>query len=82
MQDIHVTLFRVLNPHHRCLHAKVKNRNEPKEVMPKNQDLIKSLEITILWKFDTEFPTIFNKTHAHNITFKSAVIHIQLSYGY
>ena len=25
-----ITLFRIMNPHQRCLQAKVKNRNEPK----------------------------------------------------
>ena len=29
-----VTLFLVMDPHQRCLPAKVKNRNEPKQVMP------------------------------------------------
>ena len=28
-----------MNPHQRYLQAKVKNRNEPKQVMPKSQDL-------------------------------------------
>ena len=51
-----------MNSHQRCLQAKVKNRNEPKEVMPKSQDLSRSLEIKLIWTFDMEFPTIFNKT--------------------
>ena len=34
-----------MNPHWRCLHAKVKYRNEPKQVMPKSEDLSRSLEI-------------------------------------
>ena len=25
-----ITLFQIMNPHHRCLQAKVKYRNEPK----------------------------------------------------
>ena len=50
-----------MNSHQRCLQAKVKNRNEPKEVMPKSQDLSRSLEIKLIWTFDMEFPTIFNK---------------------
>ena len=29
-----ITLFRVMNSHQRCLQAKVKYRNEPKQVMP------------------------------------------------
>ena len=53
------TLFRVMNPHQRCLQAKVKYRNEPKQVLPKSQDLSRSLEINAIWTFDTEFPTIF-----------------------
>ena len=49
--------------------------------MPKSEDLSRSLEINAIWKFDTEFPTIFNKSCTY-ITFKSAVKHRQLSYGY
>ena len=55
-----ITLFRIMNPHQRCLQAKVKYRNEPKQVMPKNEYLSRSLEINAIWTFDTEFPTIFN----------------------
>ena len=43
-----------------------------KQVMPKSEDLSRSLEINAIWTFDTEFPTIFNKSCAY-ITFKSAV---------
>ena len=68
-----ITLFRVINPHQICLQAKVKYRNEPKQVMPKIE------EIKPIWIFDTEFPTIFNKSCTY-ITFKSAVKHRQLSY--
>ena len=64
-------LFRVMNPHYRCLQAKVKNWNEPKQVMPKSKDLSRSLKKPI-WTFDTEFPTIFNKSCTY-ITSKSAV---------
>ena len=67
-----ITLFRVMNPRQRCLHAKVKYRNELKQVMPKCQDKSRSLEIKPIWTFDTEFPTIFNKLCTY-ITFKSAV---------
>ena len=42
---------------------------------------MKSLEMKPILTFDTEFPTIFNKSFT-NITFKSVVKHIQLSYGY
>ena len=70
-----------MNPHQRCLQAKVENWNEPKQVMPKSKDLSGSLEIKPIWTFDTELPIIFNKSCAY-ITFKSAVKHRQLSYGY
>ena len=49
-----------------------------KHVMPKSEDLSRSLEINAIWTFDTEFPTIFNKSCTY-ITFKSAVKHRQLS---
>ena len=52
-----------------------------KQVMPKSEDLSRSLEINAIWNFDTEFPTIFNKSCTY-ITFKSAVKHRQLGYGY
>ena len=76
-----ITVFRIKNPHQRCLQAKVKYRNEPKQVMPKSEYLSRSLEINAIWTFDTEFPTIFNKSCTY-ITFKSAVKHRQLDYGY
>ena len=50
-----------MNPHQRCLQAKVKYRNESKHVMLKSEDLSRSLEIKPIWTFVTEFPTIFNK---------------------
>ena len=55
-----------MNPHQRCLQAKVKYRSEPKQVMPKNEDLSRSPEINAIWTFDTEFPTIFNKSYIFN----------------
>ena len=58
-----------------------KNRNVSKQVMPKSQDICRSLEIKLIWTFDTEFPTIFNKRWIY-ITFKSAVKHRQLNYGF
>ena len=61
-----------MNSHQRCLQAKVKYQNEPKQVMPKSDDRSRSLEINVIWTFDTEFPTIFNKSCIY-ITFKSAV---------
>ena len=42
-----------------------------KQVMPKSEDLSRSLERNAIWTFDTEFPTIFNKSCTY-ITFKSA----------
>ena len=51
------------------------------QVMPKSEDPSRSLEINAIWTFDTEFPTIFNKSCTY-ITFKSAVKHRQLGYGY
>ena len=59
-----ITLFRVMNPHQRCLQDKVKYRKEAKQVTPKSED-----------------PTIFNKSCTY-ISFKSAVKHRQLGYGY
>ena len=51
-----------------------------KQVMPKSEDLRRSLEINAIWTFDTEFPTFFNKSCTY-ITFKSAVKHRQLGYN-
>ena len=48
-----------------------------KQVMPKSEDLSRSLEINAIMTFDTEFPPIFNKSCTY-ITFKSAVKHRQL----
>ena len=70
-----------MNHQQRCLQAKVKYRNEPKQVMPKSENLSRSLEIKPICTFETEFPTIFNKS-CTCITFKSAVKHRQLDYGY
>ena len=70
-----------MNPHQRCLQAKVTYRNESKQVMLKSEDISRSLEINAIWTFDTKFPTIFNKSCTY-ITFKSAVKHRQLGYGY
>ena len=50
-----------MNPHQRCLQAKVKYRNEPKQVTPNSEDPSRSLEINAIWTFVKEFPTIFNK---------------------
>ena len=52
-----------------------------KQVMQKSEDRSRSLEINAIWTFDTEFPTIFIKSCTY-ITFKSAVKHRPLGYGY
>ena len=70
-----------MNPQQRCLQAKVKNWNEPNQVMPKSQDLSRSPQIKLIWTFDIEFLTIFNKPCTY-ITFKSAIKHGKLRYGY
>ena len=51
------------------------------KVMPMSEDLSRSLEINQMWTFDTELPTMFNKSCTH-ISFKSVVKHRQLGYGY
>ena len=53
-----------MNPLKRCLHAKVKYWNEPKQVMPKSKHISRSLEIKPIWTFDTDFST-FSNNHAH-----------------
>ena len=45
-----------MNPHQRFLQAKVKYRNGPKQVMPKSEDLSRSLEINAIGTFEAEFP--------------------------
>ena len=52
-----------------------------KQIESKSEDISRSLELNAIWTFDTEFPTIFNKSCTY-ITFKSAVKHRQLGYGY
>ena len=61
-----------MDPRQRCLQAKVKNRNELKQVMPKSEDLSRSLEIKLIWTFDAEFPTIFNNSCTY-ITLKKDI---------
>ena len=58
-----------------------KHYNGLNQTKPKSEDLSRSLEIKPIWTFDTEFPNIFNKSCTY-MTFKSAVKHRQLSYGY
>ena len=72
-----------MNPHQRCLQAKVKNKNvkEPKRVESNSQAQKRSQEIRLIWTSDSEFPTIFNKTCTH-MTFNSAMKNRQLNYGY
>ena len=45
------TLYRAMNPHQRCLQDKVIDWNEPKSVY-----FSRSLEIKVIWTFDTGFP--------------------------
>ena len=59
--DASGNVIQVMNPHQRGVHGQVKNRNESKQVLPKNEDLSRSLDIRVIWKLDTEFPTIFNE---------------------
>ena len=43
-----------MNPHQRCLQAKVKYRNEPKQVMPKSEfktQVARSLEIKPIYNY-------------------------------
>ena len=68
-----------MNPHQKAYKPKSNTGMSQKQVMPKSEDLSRSLEINAIWTFDTEFPTIFNKS-CTNITFKSAVKHRQLGY--
>ena len=42
----------------------VENRNKPKQVMSKSQDLYRSSKIKMIWTLDTEFPT-FAINYAH-----------------
>ena len=57
-----------------------------KQVMPKREDLSRSLEINAIWTFDTEFPTIFNKSctyiqlYIYRLTFKSMTNYIIKQY--
>ena len=70
-----IMLFLVMNPHQRCLQAKVKNRNEPKQVMQKSRgrSTCRTLKVNLIWTFDTEFPIIINKTFTYKY-FKAAIL--------
>ena len=68
-----IMLFWVMNPDQRCLQAKVKNRNEPKQVMQKCGGRSRSLKINLIWTFDTEFPIIINKTFTYKYS-KAAIL--------
>ena len=59
-------LFRVMNIHQRCL--QVKNRNDPKQVLPKSKNLSRSLE-KYFWTFDKKFSTIFNNKKSMQINY-------------
>ena len=48
-----------MNPHQRCLQAEVKYWNEPKQVMPKSEDLSRSLvsnDIQVRFTYDLVDP--------------------------
>ena len=60
-----ITLFRVMNPYQRYLHAKVKYWDEPKQVMPKSKDPTRSLEINAIWTFDIRSFLLLSINHAH-----------------
>ena len=49
--------------------------------MPKSRGLSRSLDRKLIWTFDTEFPSVFNESYTY-ITFKYAVKHRRLGYGY
>ena len=45
-----------------CIQAKVKNQNEPRQVMQVRDKTLKSrsFKIKLIWTFDTKFSTICN----------------------
>ena len=43
-----ITLFRIMNPHQRCLQAKSNTGMSQKQVMPKSENLCRSLEIKLI----------------------------------
>ena len=45
-----ITLFRAMNPHQRCLHAKVKNRNELKQVKSEGVDVRFNISLCLIKK--------------------------------
>ena len=51
-----------MNPIRDAYKPKSNTGMSQKQVMPKSEDLSRSLEINAMWTFDTEFPTIFNKS--------------------
>ena len=55
---MHAYIFILFNKN--VINQKFKHPNNV--VMPKSEDLSRSLEINANWTFDTEFPTIFNKS--------------------
>ena len=64
-----ITIFRIMNLIKDAYKPKSNTGMSQKQVMPKSEDLSRSLEINAIWTFDTEFPTIFNKSCTY-ITFK------------
>ena len=74
-----ITLFRIMNPHHRCLQAKVKYGNEPKQVVPKSEYLSRSLETNAIWTFDTEYIYIWRERKNIPNSIPSIVIAVKRS---
>ena len=63
-----MTLLRIM-----MLTGQIQKSEWTKQVMPKSQDLGRSVEITQIWIFNMEFTIIFKKSCTY-ITFMSAVI--------
>ena len=79
-----IQMHLVMNPHQRCLQAKVKYRNEPKQVMPKSEDPRRSLEINAIWTFDTEYITVHIVYHSISQYVKvyKTISYNEISFGF
>ena len=60
-----IKLFRVMNPHQRCLQATVNYQDEPKQVMPKSEDLIITRSLEIKFGHLIRSFQLFSINHAH-----------------
>ena len=67
-----------MNPHQRCLQAKVKYRNEPKQAMPKSENLSRSLEINAIWTFEAPSTTSIWTSGAPNTTSHIGYYHLSI----